>query len=277
MTRNIFLTIVLVLTIAMAPGLALGQPQQMLSGKLVVEGTGDSQELMRALARRFESLHPGTTIEIPNGIGSRGGIIAVLDGRAKLARVSRPLNQNEQRPGVRYAVFAKSPVVLAIHPDVRLSEITSEQIVGIYSGKYMNWKQLGGTATKIHPLGRESTDPGRMAIGKYVSGFEDIEEPANKTYYTTSALVEAIERHPGTIGYAPMAMVKKTGLKVLKVDGVYPLVMNLRNGTYKMTIPLGTVYTEDADNLARAFADFLYSKDAQKIIIQFGCMPVKRR
>ena len=35
-----------------------------LSGELVIEGTGDSQELLRALGRRFEALYPNTNIVV---------------------------------------------------------------------------------------------------------------------------------------------------------------------------------------------------------------------
>jgi phosphate transport system substrate-binding protein len=115
-----------------------------------------------------------------------------------------------------------------------------------------------------------------MAVTRYIPALDNIAEPVNKTYYSTSALVEAIVRHPGTIGYAPMAMVKKTDLRVLKVDSVYPLVMNVRNGKYRMAIPLGIVHGKEPGPLALAFAEFLHGKEAERIIIQFGCMPAER-
>jgi phosphate transport system substrate-binding protein len=274
MTRQITLiALIVALAIAQAHAPAWAQQRQRLSGKLVIEGTGDSQELLRALARRFESLHPGTKVDIPRGVGSRVGIISVLEGRAEVARVSRPLNENERRPGITYEMFAQAPVVFAVDSGVRLSELSSEQIVGIYSGKYVNWKQLGGAASRIHPAGRESTDPSRMTVNRHISGFADISEPVSKTFYTTSALVEAMARHKGTVGYAPLAMVKNTDLRVLKVDGVYPLVMNVRDGKYKMVIPLGIVYGKEPGPLALEFIRFLHGKEARKIIIQFGCMP----
>ncbi len=252
------------------------QSRRSLSGRLIIEGSGDSQELLRAIARRFESLHPGTIIEIPDDIGNRGGIESVLGNRVELARISRRLNDDENARGLTYRVFAISPVVFATHPGVRLTGLSAEQIVGIYSGKFVNWKQLGGTGSRIYPLGRESTDPGRMAVNKHLQGFGEITTPVSKTYYTASGIVEDMARHEGTIGYASMAMVKKTELKVLAVDGVYPQTTNVRNETYTIAIPFAMVYRGDMSPLALAFVDFLYSRDAQKIITQYGCTPVDK-
>jgi phosphate transport system substrate-binding protein len=270
------LQIIAVAALAFALPLTAGaaQPQRILSGRLIIEGSGDSQELLRAIARRFESLHPGTIIEVPDGIGNRGGIESVLGNRVELARISRRLNDDEKARGLTYRVFAISPVVFATHPGVRLSGLSAEQIAGIYSGKFVNWKQLGGTGSRIYPVGRECTDPGRMAVNEHLRGFGETTNPVSKTYYTASGMVEDIARHEGTIGYASMAMVKKTDLKVLKIDGVYPLTTNVRNETYKMVIPFAIVYRGDIGPLALAFVDFLYSRDAQKIITQYGCVPV---
>jgi phosphate transport system substrate-binding protein len=275
-SRKVLPIIIAALILSLPSVAGAAQPQRALSGKLIVEGSGDSQELLRSIARRFVALHPGTDIEIPDGIGSRGGIESVLGNKVQLARASRPLNEREHSKGLFYRIFAKSPVAFATNPESRLNSLSAEQIVGIYSGKFVNWKQLGGAASKIYPLGRESTDPGRTVVTEHIPGLGNIKNPTSKTYYTASGIVEDIARHEGTIGYASMAMVKKTGLKVLKVDDVYPLTMNVRNGTYKMVIPLAIVYRGNINPLAQAFVDFLYSREAQKIIIHYGCMPASK-
>lgn len=82
---------------------------------LVIPGSGDSQKLLRALVRAFEVSHPGTAIEIPESIGSSGGIKNVVTDNAELARVARPLNESERQAGLEYRAFAFSPVVFAAH------------------------------------------------------------------------------------------------------------------------------------------------------------------
>ena len=276
--RSIMLCAILALLAAfiVAPAGASAQPGQTLSGSLVIEGTGDSQDLLRALAARFMAEYPGVDIEVPTGIGSRGGIIAVLENRIEMARVSRPLNPNEKRPRLIYEVFAQCPVVFAINPSVHLDELRSEELTGIYSGKYLDWKQLGGTASRIYPVGRESTDPSRMVLERNLPEFRSASNHVDKTYYSTSALVDAVERHPGAIGYAPASMVSKRNLKVIKVDGVYPLVSNVRSGRYRMVVPLGIVHRDKLSQVARAFSEFLLGKVAENTIIQYGCVPEGR-
>ena len=80
MVRRLANLLVFVMVAAAAPALA--------GGSLVIPGTGDSQELLQELARAFEHSHPGAKIEIPESIGSSGGIKNVIAGKAVLARVA---------------------------------------------------------------------------------------------------------------------------------------------------------------------------------------------
>ena len=46
--------------------------------RLVIPGTGDSQKLLREAARYFEQKDPNVIIDIPESVGSVGGIKRVL-------------------------------------------------------------------------------------------------------------------------------------------------------------------------------------------------------
>jgi hypothetical protein len=61
-------------------------PEVPLTGTLVIPGTGDSQSVLLLLAQRFEELHPGTTVVIPDSIGSGG----VEFGRWRRVPLSSP-------------------------------------------------------------------------------------------------------------------------------------------------------------------------------------------
>jgi len=55
---------------------------------VVVCGTGDSQSLLRRLATEFERKNPGIKIEVPESIGSSGGIKATAKGECDIGRVA---------------------------------------------------------------------------------------------------------------------------------------------------------------------------------------------
>ena len=76
---------VLVLTLAVLAGLfGLRPSASMAAGEavLTIPGTGDSQDVLRLLAERFQRDNPDVTVEIPDSVGSTGGIRLVQIGRA---------------------------------------------------------------------------------------------------------------------------------------------------------------------------------------------------
>jgi phosphate transport system substrate-binding protein len=272
--------IAILLAVAFASG-----PAFALSGELVIEGTGDSQGILRELAWHFTRVYSNVTVVIPESVGSTGGITALRNRKIELARVARPLTDEEKRNGLKAVVFARTPVVFVVHPSIReIDNITSEQVVGIYSGKVNWWDELGGSRFKVYPVAREPGDSSRRVLEEMISGFRDIDNTQRaKTAYSTPEAVDIIKGHKNTIGYLPMAMAHRmamahsSGLKILKLDGVYPSVENVRNGSYPLTVPLSVVRREKLSPVAKKFVSFLFGPVAKDIIIKYGSMPEKGR
>ncbi len=256
----------------------LAKADQVIRGfaghKIVVSGTGDSQELLRKAAKALQDRLGGGEIEVPDSIGSGGGIRAVAAGKIDLARVARPLKESEKKLGLTYKCFAKAPIVFVVHPSVTgVENITSEEITGIYSGKISVWGRLGGKDQKIYAITREAGDSSRTVLNRHLPGFKDIAKPAAKVIYSTPEAVATLVRHTKTIGFLPMPMVVDTELKVLKVDGVYPSAENVRSGRYNLMISLGIAYKGELTGLAKRFVDFLYSKEGKRLIAEHGAVP----
>ncbi len=252
--------------------------QEALSGELVVEGTGDSQEMLRALARRFQMLHPGTSVKVPNSVGSSGGMRKLANGQTDLARVARPLKDEELKYGLTYVEFAKAPVVIALHQGVKgVDDLTYKQIGDVFSRKISSWEQLGGRGQKIYPIYRELGDSSRVVFERHIPGFKDLRAPRGGTFYTTPETVEAIKMHEGTIGYVPLPEAKNAGLKIIKVNGAYPSPENIAAGKYELVSVFAIVYKKESlKPLTKAFMDFIYGPEGRSIIKEYGCVPVGR-
>ena len=173
--------------------------------KIIVGGTGDSQVLLRALARAFETTFEGSHIEVPDSIGSSGGMKALAAGKVDLARVARPLKEREKKADVTYHLFAKSPVVFVVHPSVTgCDNLATEQLIGIYSGKFKNCEQVGAGHGKIYAVAREAGDSSLKVLNKQIPGFKDITQPKAKVIYSTPETVEALANHRNTFGFLSM-------------------------------------------------------------------------
>jgi len=216
----------------------------------------------------------GGKIEIPESIGSGGGVRAAAAGEIDLGRVARQLTESEEKLGLNYKPFAKCPVVFVVHPSVtNLDNLTSEEIVGIYSGKITDWSQLGSETGKIYAVGREPGDSCLIVLNKLLVGFKNITNPTAKIIYNTPEAVKTIMKHRRTIGYLPMSMAVGTDLRILKVNGVYPSAENVTNGTYQFVVPFALVYREDISGFAKRFVDFLDSDEGKRIIRAYGVVP----
>src|SRR5512143_4049743 len=64
-----------------------------------ISGTGGAMETMRILGEAFQRNNPGIRIEFMPGMGSSGGIKAVLAGRLEIGLSGRRLNGKERDQG----------------------------------------------------------------------------------------------------------------------------------------------------------------------------------
>ncbi|MCJ7602602.1 MAG: substrate-binding domain-containing protein [Desulfobulbaceae bacterium] len=260
------------------PPMLLAKADKVLRGftgqRIVASGTGDTQALLREAAQTLEEQLGGGKIDIPESIGSGGGVRAAAAGEIDLGRVARQLTESEEKLGLTYKLFAKCPVVFVVHPSVtHLDNITSEEIVGIYSGKITDWSQLGGETGKIYAVGREPGDSCLIVLNKLIPGFKNITNPTSKMIYNTPDAVKTLIKHHKTIGYLPMSMAVGTDLRIMKVDGIYPSAENVSNGTYKLVVPFALVYRKNLEGLAKRFVDFLDSDEGKRIISTYGVVP----
>ena len=244
--------------------------------RIIVNGTGDNQELLRTLAAVFEKANKGTKIEIPDTIGTNGGIKMVAEDKCDLARVARPFNDKEKVYNLNYKLFANCPVVFVASPSVKgIENLSYEQIVGVFSGKIASWDALGGGKQKIYIAQREVGDSCRNILGQNIPGWKEIETFPGVEIFNTPELISTIVRHENTIGFAPLSMLKGTGLTPMKVAGVQPSVESIRNGSYKLFVPFAFVWKGELKGLSKTFVDFVFSPEAQAIITEYGAVPVQ--
>lgn len=245
------------------------------SRELVIPGTGDSQLLLRALARQYMASRPDVIVHIPDSIGSGGGIKAVINSTNELARVARAPKGRELIYNLQYEVFAHSPIVFAVNPSVKgITGLTYRQIVDIYSGRISTWDALGGSG-KIYVANREIGDSSRSVLAQKIPGFQEIRQFAGEIIYKTPDALLTVQTYANTIGYLPLAAIKETDLKILAVNGAMPSPEAVRANEYELAVPLGLVWKKKLSPLAADFVGFLASEEASSIMMEHGAFPVQ--
>jgi len=231
--------------------------------------------MLRALARSFEAKEPGTTIIIPDSIGSSGGIKMLLKKRTDLARTARPLRSREKDLGLTEVQFALSPIVFAVNSHAsKLSNISTDQLSKIYQGRLNQWRDLQVDLGTIYPITREQGDSSLRVLEKFIDLSTKDHKSAAKIIYSTPKTVQTILRYKQTIGFIPMSTALGTELHVLAIDDIYPNFENVQSGKYRFAVPFSIVYQEMPSPLAQAFIDYLTSQEGWETILNHGAIPI---
>ena len=107
---------------------------------------------MGILIESFE----GNGIDVTyNPTGSGAGITAALEGRADIGLSSRALKDQEQEK-LQGIDVAYDGIVIVVNKANKLTDITTEQIKDVFTGKITNWKDLGGADAPVVLIGREA-------------------------------------------------------------------------------------------------------------------------
>lgn len=242
---------------------------------ITIAGTGDSQHLLRELAKTFERQYPGKQIQVPNSVGSGGGIKLLQAGRVELARIARPLKPKEQEEGLQHRIFAYSPVVFVANlPEPCLQSISAHDYLDIISGKTTNWNQLGDCPDhKIYVANREDGDSSKEVIDRHIPAARKITTLVGRTIYSTPEAYETLNRYPYSFGYLPQAEIHKDNLTMLAFEGVSASKENVQQGHYELTVPLGIAWRGQPSGLTKTFLDFLFSSEARELMLKINSIP----
>ena len=191
--------------------------------KIDIVGTGDGMGILKSLSSAFGELNPSVTVGVPDSIGSGGGIKSVGKGSYTLGRVARPIKDKEKHYGLEYQPIAKIPVVFYVNKSVRVTNLSAEQVVGIYSGKIKNWKEVGGKDAPIRVVRREDGDSSLSVLLKTFPGFKDLVMTERaKTATSTTESFATVEAKNGAIGFGPYSGAVVANVKVLAIGGMAP-------------------------------------------------------
>jgi phosphate transport system substrate-binding protein len=247
--------------------------------RLRVSGSGTCLPLLRILASEQPD-HAVGMVFLP-GLHTKGGVRGVIQGSLDIGAVSRDLNADEQSADLRVTWLSKDGLVVAVNPSVGklgITDITSQQLRDIYSGKYTDWKQLGASASMpIVVLDRHEDESAKIIMRKFVFGTADQFKvtPDSVNLYYESDMVDALQSTVGSVGYFSLgyAISQKIAVTHLRLDGVDATVANIEDGTYTLVRPLGIVTKTAASAQLRSFVTWAAGPQARSLMLSKGYAP----
>lgn len=126
--------------IAVADGAAAYTPAN-ISGKVVIAGSSSVTPVMEKLAEAYKALNPNVTIEVQQS-DSTTGVNMAIEGTCDIGMASRELKDSETSEGVSATVIALDGIAVIVSPDSSISELTSDQVMKIYTGEITDWADV---------------------------------------------------------------------------------------------------------------------------------------
>ena len=185
-----------------------------------IKGSDTCLPLSQTEAENFINKNKSAKITVTGG-GSGVGISALMEGTTDIAMSSRKMKFDEKvklqeaKKSTKEVVIAYDALAVVVHPSNKVSNLTREQLEGIFTGKIKNWKEVGGADMKIVAYSRETSS------GTYEFFKESVLK--NKNYMNgilsmpaTGAIIQSVSQTKGAIGYVGFGFIKKKEKKYKK-------------------------------------------------------------
>ena len=112
------------------------------TGGISLNGSTSVGPVMEKLAEAYKALNPDVSIDIQQ-TGSGAGITSATEGTCDIGMSSRELKQEELDAGLTEMKIADDGIAVIVNLENPITNITSDEIMKIYTGEINNWSELG--------------------------------------------------------------------------------------------------------------------------------------
>ncbi len=264
------------------------EPSQSIKNK----GSDTMVNLAQAWAEAYSGISDTASVEVSGG-GSGTGVAALINGTVDIANCSRQIKPKEMQQA--FENTGKEPIefivgydalAVYVHKDNPLDKITIPQLAEIYGeeGKLKKWDQLGIAnagcqSDKIIRISRQSNSGTYFYFREALLGKDRDFEIGSLDLHGSKDVVEVIGRTLCAIGYSGMGYATDH-VKMLEVatssDMPYyaPNLENVIAKTYPIARPLYMYSLGEPTGEVKAYLDWIFSAEGQKIVEELGFVPL---
>lgn len=236
------------------------------SSSITVAGSTSVQPFAEMLAEEYAKRYPDRPPVNVQGGGSSAGASAALSGAAQIGSMSRDLAETEK--ALTPIVIAHDAIAIVIHPSNAVSNLTSEQIKDIFSGRIADWSQVGGPPGQIHVVSREEGSGTRSAFDELLLKGVDV-TPRAIVQDSNGAVRQTVSQDKKGVGYISLGLVD-TSVKAVSIGGVEPSIENCKAGKYTVVRPFLFVVKGEMAPGVKALVDYVLGSEGQSILANEG-------
>jgi phosphate transport system substrate-binding protein len=269
MRKSVLFAVVLSLAGAALAGLCHAED------KIRINGSGSALDMMKPLVEAYAKKYPAVRIEMERPLGSSGAVKALLAGALDIAVSSKRLKPEEAAQGARQTEYGKTPLVIVTEKNVPLTNITTQELEDIFTGKVTTWKNGELIRLVLRPEGDIDT----TILRGLSSGMNSAVDASKSRFGMVIAVTDPeayglIVKTPGGIGASGLTsiIVERLSLKILALNGVKPSPKTLANGSYPLAKGISFVTTSRTPPAALKFIGFVHSPQGRAIAEKAGVL-----
>ena len=268
---------------------------------IVIAGATGMRPVLQALTSEFSRLHPSVIFDLRGG-GSTIGEQLIANGEVDLAASVLPATENSETQGTPTSQkLFRVPIgidglAIVVHRSNPIVNLSLAQLRDLFSGRTVNWKELGGADDDILLVSREDGSGARHLFESRIMGIESVSLTA-VVMPTSADVVDFVGKNPEAIGYvsrsyvaseidqseiaqslvtqteitqtetSPLPTVQKVA--VVAVEGRLPTLAAVRDGSYLLSTPIFLVGQGELAGWNRQFVEFILGPVGQQIVEQY--------
>ena len=185
-----------------------------------------NRELLENRRAEIEKLTGHTLRIIPNRTAL--GLEALYEGRADMAMISAPLEEELERLGPNSPIvvgnrfvshlISSTRVAVGVHPNNPVRKATLEQLTKVLIGEISDWSELGGNNWPIRVV-FVGEGGGVQSSVESILLRDKVLNPAHVLFVRTAVqLAWVVEQHPNSMAFGQLALLKQRHIPEIETD-----------------------------------------------------------
>jgi phosphate transport system substrate-binding protein len=235
--------------------------------------------VMKQLAKSYDKMNRSRIKVVTTG--SLTGLSLLVDGKNDIAdssvKIPAELLWESQKKGmaIREILVGYDIIIPIVHRTNAVGNLFLGQLADIYAGLIRDWKEVGGSSGNIVVVDRIDASGTKLVMSEQFFESTKVVEGSIKIN-CDSNVVAFVAQHPNAVGYISKSFINSS-IKSVDINGFGATIDNVEKKYYPLYREL-YVYVDEKSfkGQIKSFIELLLSTKGQKILQQYGFIPVNR-